>query len=84
VQFFSAYRQVVNRVSPPARAPSGKRTRVACWRWHSAIANFCNVAPKRIPARSKKSSLRQNAATSNAASVRSPEIACGRNLHSPA
>jgi hypothetical protein len=47
---------------------SGERTLAACWRWHSAIANFCFQLLENewadISARLKKSSSSQNATTS--------------------
>jgi hypothetical protein len=46
------------------QAISGERTLAACWRWHSAIANFSTVATKRVQLVVRRSSLRQNAATS--------------------
>src|SRR4029079_6313492 len=40
VRFFSAYGDVVNRVSPQARAPSGECMRLACWLRRSAAMKF--------------------------------------------
>src|SRR5262249_14243772 len=40
VRFFSAYGDVVNRVSSRARVSSGERTPLACWLWHSSATNF--------------------------------------------
>src|SRR6476469_10921349 len=54
MRFFLAYGDVVNRVSPRARAPSGERTLVACWRWHSAIPNFYTAETKANSAGSKE------------------------------
>jgi hypothetical protein len=46
------------------QAISGERTLAACWRWHSAIANFCTVVLKPFQLVARESSSRRNAATS--------------------
>src|SRR5262249_53716042 len=61
-----------------AIAESGERTLVACWRWHSAIANFSSKfgmpADQRESNRKFVSAERRN---QHAASVRSPETKFG-------
>src|SRR4029077_18288820 len=55
------------------QAISGERTLAACWRWHSAIANFCNVFPKRIQLAAGKF-VAAECRNQHATGVRYPEV----------
>src|SRR5438552_9904665 len=83
MRFSLAYGDVVNRVSPRARAPTGERTPVACWLRHSAATNFPCYELNSLGARVQKFAMAE-CHRQHAARVRSPEIACGTKFHSPA
>ena len=59
------------------RQASGERTPVACWRVHSAFANFSKMSMLLMPASPQGKFVAAECADQHAASVRSPEKSLG-------